>query len=244
MKIQKYQALGNDFIIIRGDYQNGDKLAKTLCNRHLSFGGDGLIIISTDTKKAFFYNQDGTSANLCGNALRCIKSYFLKNQINNDEISLGDNVYKLDTIDKKIQITFPSSIKPVIKIDKFLINEQVKSFITVDISNKHAILFDELNDNDTYHKFANENNININFVNIKSRHEIEVRTIERGVGLTLSCCSGALSSFIFLKAMSLVDDKVTVSFPNGEIEIYFDKLYHIVGDAKFVYESEIDYERV
>ena len=75
-----------------------------------------------------------------------------------------------------------------------------------------------------------------------SRKLIEVRTIERGVGLTLSCSSGALSSFIFLRSLSCVDDDVIIKFPYGEIRVYYDKNYHMIGEASFVFETVIDDE--
>ena len=239
MKIEKYQSLGNDFIIIKGEYENESELAKRLCDRHFSFGGDGLIVISDDNEKAFFFNNDGTSSKLCGNALRCIKRYFIKHNINKNSINLGGNIYNFDIDDNQIKVTFPLCINSHIDIKKI---DENTTFIIVDISNKHAILFKDVDDIDIYKKIADENEININFVKVISRNLIEVRTIERGAGLTLSCSSGALATFIFLRTLSLVDDEIIVKFPKGEIKIYYDGNYHMIGDSSFVFEVEISYE--
>src|SRR5690606_31878956 len=52
-------------------------LAKSLCNVHTGVGADGLVFIYNSNSKNFdlvwdFYNSDGSKAEMCGNAARCV----------------------------------------------------------------------------------------------------------------------------------------------------------------------------
>ena len=76
----KMQATGNDFIIINtieNEINYSYKLlAKFLCDRHYSIGGDGLILLEKSdcaNYKMRIFNQDGTEAEMCGNGIRCSK---------------------------------------------------------------------------------------------------------------------------------------------------------------------------
>jgi len=86
IKITKMQGLGNDFVIL--DYSEYEKsglimsdLAKKLCDRNFGVGADGMIIpnLSPINKTAdigwYFYNSDGSTAQMCGNGIRCFAKY-------------------------------------------------------------------------------------------------------------------------------------------------------------------------
>jgi len=79
----KMHGLGNDFVVM-------DDLAEELdldpdaiqwfCDRNFGIGGDGLILIrpATTPDADFFmlyYNSDGTTAEMCGNGIRCFAKY-------------------------------------------------------------------------------------------------------------------------------------------------------------------------
>ena len=70
------QGWGNDFIMIP-EYDSSvdySKLAKKLCERRVSIGADGLIVIKKNTNDELFmgfYNADGSVGKMCGNGLRC-----------------------------------------------------------------------------------------------------------------------------------------------------------------------------
>jgi diaminopimelate epimerase len=86
MQFHKYQALGNDFIVIREselrtlttDY---GEFAKRLCDRHFGAGADGLEVV-LDRKKSEdadfeirLYNADGGETPISGNGTRCVAAY-------------------------------------------------------------------------------------------------------------------------------------------------------------------------
>ena len=79
LKFEKYQATGNDFVMIDNRDNSFNKknqdLIKKLCNRRFGIGSDGLILIDNDEDKSVqfkmeYFNPDG-SQSLCGNGSRC-----------------------------------------------------------------------------------------------------------------------------------------------------------------------------
>ena len=79
LKFYKYCGAGNDFVLL--DNRNGAvtdpaALAKRLCDRHFGVGADGMMLVERPEQggdcKMRFYNNDGSTAEMCGNGARCI----------------------------------------------------------------------------------------------------------------------------------------------------------------------------
>ena len=88
MKFWKMNGAGNDFIILNNLEEHLPEeclpqIAKTLCERHLSIGADGLMVVDAPTQggdyKMRFYNSDGSAGEMCGNGARCISRYGYEN---------------------------------------------------------------------------------------------------------------------------------------------------------------------
>ena len=88
MKFWKMNGAGNDFIILNNLEEHLPEeclpqIAKTLCERHLSIGADGLMVVDAPSQggdyKMRFFNSDGSVGEMCGNGARCISRYGYEN---------------------------------------------------------------------------------------------------------------------------------------------------------------------
>ncbi|MFB0556881.1 MAG: diaminopimelate epimerase [Dehalococcoidia bacterium] len=86
MKFSKFQATGNDFILVDARNMERDwaKLAQIMCDRHFGVGADGLILVQNSSYcdlKMRIFNPDGSEAETCGNGLRCLAKYAIEKGI-------------------------------------------------------------------------------------------------------------------------------------------------------------------
>ena len=90
----KFEAAGNDFVVFntseRPSAPNPETIQK-ICDRHLGIGADGVIYLwSEASSKSLkwqwaFYNSDGSSADVCGNALRAVACWFEESKLSLSE---------------------------------------------------------------------------------------------------------------------------------------------------------------
>ena len=115
------------------------------------------------------------------------------------------------------------------------------------IGNPHAIVIqDEIKDiEQTTLKIQSSNlfpeGVNVGFMQLVNREEIRLRVVERGVGETLACGSGACAAVIYGVRSGLLDSKVTVHLNGGDAIVDFDgdKVY-LTGPGEFVYEGSVN----
>ena len=84
MQFWKMNGAGNDFVVLNNLVEKlpaevFPQIAKTLCERHMSIGADGLMVVDAPTQggdyKMLFFNSDGSAGEMCGNGARCICRY-------------------------------------------------------------------------------------------------------------------------------------------------------------------------
>jgi diaminopimelate epimerase len=81
MKFTKMQGIGNDYIYVdctRESVPDPAGTARRLSDRHFGIGSDGLVLILPGEKADFrmrMFNADGSEAEMCGNASRCVARY-------------------------------------------------------------------------------------------------------------------------------------------------------------------------
>ena len=161
IKITKMQGCGNDFIIL--DYEEYKKtnlempeLAKKICNRNFGVGADGLIIPKTDSENAdigwYFYNSDGSIAQMCGNGMRCFAKYvYDKKLVNKKQFSVETlaGIIKPELLDNgmvKVNMGKPilEDEKIPFKGEKTLQALDKRFEITpVSMGNPHCVIFTE-----------------------------------------------------------------------------------------------------
>ena len=245
----KMHGLGNDFVIIdqrEDDIEFNQQKIQSITNRRTGIGCDQLILIerTTNDKADVFmriYNQDGKEAGACGNALRCLGGLLseefkrpnciiqtvegILNTHNNEDGSVTVNMGqpKLEWQD------IPLSKKTdTLKLPITL--GILKNPVAVSMGNPHMVfIVDDLQGIDVYnlghqltdHKLFPEQT-NVEFVEVIDRNTIKVKVYERGVGITMSCGTGASASVVATKKRNLVDEHVKVILDGGNLDISYD----------------------
>ena len=265
----KMVAVGNDFIVIDNregllerEVKDLSKFARFLCMRKRSVGSDGLLLLEkSDTAdiKMRIFNPDGTEVSMCGNGSRCIAYFVLLKNITGKRFTIETQAGKLDASVEgravKIGMTPPKGLK---KDFDLKVKGKTLKVSFVDTGVPHVVnITDDVEKLDVktlgreirYDKLFKPDGTNANFVQVKDRNTILVRTYERGVeDETLACGTGAAASAIVSSAVGLVDSPVKVKTWGGDaLYIYFgkkDNKYYDVsleGEVELSYEGSVDY---
>lgn len=254
VKFQKYQATGNDFIVI--DNREGKiKLELPqilrLCNRSWGIGSDGLILIEPDKSADFkmnFYNPDG-SQSLCGNGSRCAVKYAHELGLINKETTFSayDGLHWAEILTNSEVRLKMQDVKTV---------RHMGDGMFVDTGSPHVVNFVINLDNFKVRRegrkirssgLFHNGGVNVNFVEVLDQHNIYVRTYERGVeDETLSCGTGVTAAAI-ASQMKTVIAPVAVKTRGGDLKVEYKKAAEggyedvfLTGPAKKVFEGIIE----
>lgn len=261
----KMSGSGNDFILIDNraqslNVQNLTEFVKTVCERKVSVGADGLIIIENSDRADFrwrFFNADGSEVEMCGNGGRCAARFACIKGIAEDTLSFEtlagiiDAEVRGDVV--KLRLTDPHSIRIGFSI---MIDERPFEMNFINTGVPHVVHY--VNDLDQFdvfhvgrairhHKEFQPGGTNANFMEIIERHTIRVRTYERGVeDETLACGTGAVASALISSWKGLAESPVDVRVKGNEtLKIHFRRTdrgfedIYLEGKAKVVYEGRI-----
>ena len=254
IKFYKYQATGNDFILIdnrKALLKFSNAQISQLCDRKFGIGADGLILIEEHSEAAFemvYYNPDG-SQSLCGNGSRCAVSFaghlgiidkntdFLAYDGMHNAQILDHNQVRLKMSDVQnvrlladgmfIDTGSPHLVKYVVNLDNYHVYEEGKAI-------RNGGLYKEAG-------------VNVNFVEVTGKSEIFARTYERGVeNETLSCGTGVTAAALSSMHKGL-DSPVTVKTLGGILTVEFQanadgsfSEVFLTGPAKMVFEGMIE----
>ena len=261
----KMNGSGNDFILIDNrtqvlNVQNLPEFVKTVCERKVSVGADGLIIIENSERADFrwrFFNADGSEVEMCGNGGRCAARFARIKGIAGDKLSFETEAGIIDAEvrgdEVKLRLTDPHSIKINFSI---MIDDRTFEMNFINTGVPHAVhyvkdldRFDVLTIGRAlrYHNEFQPAGTNANFLESIDRHTIRVRTYERGVeDETLACGTGAVASALISSWKGLVESPVDVRVKSNEtLKIHFRKTdtgfadIYLEGKTKVVYEGRI-----
>lgn len=263
--------LGNDMMVINGLDQNIPLDANTIrawANRHTGVGFDQLMLVTKPfhTNADFGYrifNADGSEVEQCGNGVRCVAQFI------HDKKLSGEKFLKLATpfatmtctLQGKNQVTVdmgkpnfdPASLPFLTEAEspyyELPYHHRTLSFGAASIGNPHAVF--EMPDLaqaevDLLGKFFNQHTafpkgVNVGFMQILNKTHIQLRVYERGAGETLACGTGACAAVCVGQRWGLLDDKVQVSLPGGDLIIERSTTGNILmtGPVITVFEGEL-----
>ena len=254
MKFTKMHGIGNDYIYVNGfeeKIENPVEFAITWSDRHKGIGSDGLVLILPSTYCDFrmqMLNADGSEAEMCGNAARCIGKYVYEKGLTEKtnltletlsgikrlELFLGkDNKVDRVTVDMGEPVLEASQI-PVIFDTENVLNEMVHfspsvqyRITTVSMGNPHAVIFTKNIHKINLPKIGSliENasifpkRTNVEFIEILASDRLNMRVWERGSGETLACGTGACAAVVAGILNGFCDRKTTVKLLGGELVI-------------------------
>ena len=260
--------LGNDFVIFNSVERklHDPKFIKKISDRKTGIGCDLVVITrNSDTEYcdiyAKFINSDGTTAEVCGNALRCLgKELFKLKQKKHLVIETDKRLIDIEDYGNGnicVDMGKPkydcNSIPLSSENNKNAISfnlEYLKIGYALNVGNPHLVFFVEQLNKNLLEKNSKEiensdffpEGINISIVKIINKKLVKIMTHERGVGVTQACGSAACASVSIAKEKDYVADKVCVEMKGGNlnIEITSDNNVLMIGTAKKVFEGIMD----
>lgn len=247
----KYSGCGNDFILIDQRQPINALFApsfiQALCHRQKGIGADGIIFLENSARcdaKMRIFNADGSEAEMCGNGMRCFAKFLF-------EIGFPKKKYLIETMHRELTIepTHDDEIKTLMGEAKdlqldFKIDHETLHY--TDTGVPHAVIFVEnLAEVDVYKKGQYYRNhprfqpqgANINFVEIKDKQTIAIRTYERGVeNETLACGTGAAGCAIITAIRYNTPSPIIVETRSGE-SMKIDFVKDFQGNVTTIYQT-------
>jgi diaminopimelate epimerase len=245
---------------------------RAICHRNFGVGSDGILWGPLRATQAQFglriFNPDGSEAEKSGNGLRIFSRYL------HDQKLVGATPFTIETpggvVESQIlpagqlitvamgRVTFQSDQIPVagpvrdVLNEKFIITGREFTYCAAGIGNPHCvIILPEISPAlaTTYGPAIEvhpgfPNRINVQFLKVLDRRNVQIEIWERGAGYTLASGSSSSASAAVAHKLGLVENKVTVHMPGGRIgiEIAPDFAIRMTGPVTRVAEGRMDAE--
>lgn len=265
-----------------------DELAKKVCDRNFGVGADGMIIPNCELRANrlaevqgcadplnannsfdnnvdigwYFYNSDGSTAQMCGNGMRCFAKYAYDNKLVNKKafsVQTLAGVIKPELLDNGlIRVNMGKPILEDKKIPFFgerkitALDKEFEIF-PVSMGNPHCVIITEDDPMELAVKYGPviekheyfPEKTNTEFVKVKSKMEIDMRVYERGCGITLACGTGACASVVACVLNNLTEQKVKVNLLGGPVFVEWqgskedkEKDIFLIGSANYSFFAD------
>jgi diaminopimelate epimerase len=274
VKFEKWQALGNDYLILEADRLPWELTAtriEWLCDQHFGVGADGILLLSRSKDPEFvaelrIFNPDGSEAELSGNGAREAILYLRRNGwTEEDEFTIG-------TVAGPIRPTITGELTCSVDMGRASTTSKdfpsggeggrgtlesagrLWEFQHVSIGNPQCAIVvpaDELDDLDLGEIGPGieghelfPNRTNVSFLAIDGSR-VRARIFERGVGETLSSGTGASGAAV-TAFLRGAESPLVVELEGGELQVAIsdDLEVRLDGWAEPVFAGELAPELV
>ncbi|MGH2750903.1 MAG: diaminopimelate epimerase [Actinomycetota bacterium] len=247
MRFVKYQGTGNDFVMVAdpGDtLELSPSLVRSLCDRRLGIGADGVIRVAPAADADFFMdyvNSDGSRSEMCGNGIRCLAVFARAEGLTDKhviDVATGAGVKTVFVEGDRVRVDMgppifePSGVPVEVEGShalhtKLEVDDEVLEVAILSMGNPHAVLFvadaatapvTTLGPRLEQHAIF-PNKANIEFATVESSDRITMRVWERGARETMACGTGACVVAVAGRLLHHTDEKVGVSLPGGRLEV-------------------------
>ncbi|MFT3831258.1 MAG: diaminopimelate epimerase [Opitutaceae bacterium] len=245
---------------------------RRICHRNFGIGSDGILWGPLPSTRAPFalriFNPDASEAEKSGNGIRIFSRYLY------DCGLVKEEPFKLDTAGGLVEVrimkggrsitvdmghvSFDSAKIPVAGPAREVINDTITvkdrtfTYCAATIGNPHCVIplpavSPELAHTYGPHLETHANfprRTNVQFLQVLDRANIRIEIWERGAGYTLASGSSSSAATAVAHRLGLVDNKVTVHMPGGQIgiEIGPDFAIKMTGGVTRVGEGTLDLE--
>ena len=248
MKFQKYQALGNDYLVLQDAAlppQPG--IVRQLCHRQLGAGADGVLWPHPSGQAGEFavriFNPDGSEAETSGNGLRIFARYLW------DCGLVAAAQFAVTTLAGTVQCQvlaggaavrvqlgrarFESSAIPVAGAARAVVNEPLRvagrllHITAVSVGNPHCVvplarisaaLVRRLGPLLEHHALFPQRT-NVQLVRVLAAHQIQIEIWERGAGYTLASGSSSCAAAAACVRLGLCRSPLQVRMPGGLLQV-------------------------
>ncbi len=224
-------------------------MAIAVSDRHFGIGGDGLIMIQPSDRadaRMRMFNADGSEGEMCGNGVRCVAKYIRDHGIvarDRVRIETGRGILTLDLemsggrvarvrVDMGTPILDPPAIPTMLPghppINAPLtVDGQTFAVTAVSMGNPHAVIY--VDDVASFpleaigpkieHHAAFPRRVNVHIVEVSGPEEVQMRTWERGSGITLACGTGACAVCVAGVLTGRTSRRLLAHLPGGDLEL-------------------------
>ncbi|MBE2315310.1 diaminopimelate epimerase [Solirubrobacter sp. CPCC 204708] len=262
MRFEKWQALGNDYLIFE-EVELSPNTVQRLCDPHFGPGADGVLVLTKPDEPGYvarlrIFNPDGSEAELSGNGAREAILYLRRHWTDADTFSI-------QTLAGEIRPTILSPTTCRVDMGRASLTSpnypdgppdgtgEVAGyrFQHVAIGNPQCAI--RVQDPDALDLQAIgpqiersalfPNRTNVSFWKEVAPDTIRARIFERGVGETLSSGTGASGAAV-AHVVRGGDSPVTVQLDGGELVVDVDESLHVdlTGWAEPIYAAQLSEE--
>jgi diaminopimelate epimerase len=272
----KMHGAGNDYVyfdLLTHDHSmDFHDLAQKISSRHFGVGGDGLVLITASNRADYrmrMFNADGSEAEMCGNAIRCVGKYLW------DRGRLRKSPFKIDTLSgvkklwvvesdaegKALQLKVDMG-EPILKGKEIPVTVDREPAVdipvgkyrgtAVSMGNPHFVIFvDSITDEQVLvdgPKLESDPHFpkktNVEFVAPLDRNTVIMRVWERGSGETMACGTGACATVVASALNNITEREVLVKLKGGDLRIEWnreDNRVYMTGQAVEVFQGVYHY---
>lgn len=246
----KMEGLGNDFVVVGAEVEPSATDVVAWCDRRFGIGADGVLRVvplAPDRIRMIYWNADGNEAEMCGNGLRCVAALAL----DRGWVSTPNIVVETAAGPLPAQVQPDGLVRALVGRPRSAGDPVVLEGLTfelVDVGNPHAVAFvDDVETIDVGtigprveidEMFSNRTNVE--FVRPATRHSIEMRVWERGVGETMASGTGSTAAAYASILTARAESPIEVSVPGGVLTIEMvDEEAWMIGPGTEVYAGTI-----
>ncbi|TYO97359.1 diaminopimelate epimerase [Desulfallas thermosapovorans] len=275
MLFAKVHGLGNDFVLVNLNEEKSLSvdlagLAEKVCHRNFGVGADGLVLIGPGKEADLamqIINSDGSVAEMCGNAIRCVAKYAYEHKLVDKtkmtvETGAGIMVPELiiengKVIAVRVDMGMPGLEREQIPMtgpagrvinEPLAAGDHVFHITTVSMGNPHCVIF--VPDVaavplenwgrlvETHPVFPRKTNVE--FVQVLNDKEVRMRVWERGAGPTMACGTGACATAVASVLNGHTGKNVKVHLYAGALDIEWaeDNHLYMTGPAEEVFTGD------